>query len=185
MKLFFPGQQEGERIHLVTRPHWIILAIKIAIWLFFVVLFALSDYLAEAIPALTQTPYLSAFNLLKTIYLMFLATALFYIWIIYYLNYKIVTNERVVDVDQRNLLLHTMSELHLSQVQDVTAEIKGFFGNIFDYGSVYVQSAGAKVQFEFENVPNPHAVAKLILDLYEKIPKQSLAPQSGGNFGRV
>ena len=88
-------------------------------------------------------------------------------------------------MDQGNLLLHTTSELHLSQVQDVTAEIKGFFGNIFDYGNVYIQSAGAKVQFECDHVPNPHAVAKLILDLYEKIPKQNQAPQSGGNFGRV
>jgi len=185
MKLFFPGQQEGERIHLVTRPHWIILAMKIAIWLFFAALFALSDYLAGATPVLAEAPYISAFNLAKTIYLMFLVAAIFYIWIIYYLNYQIVTNERVVDVDQGNLLLHTTSELHLSQVQDVTAEIKGFLGNIFDYGSVYIQSAGAKVQFEFDHVPNPHAVAKLILDLYEKIPKQNQTPQSGGNFGRV
>ncbi|MDP3993689.1 MAG: PH domain-containing protein [Candidatus Doudnabacteria bacterium] len=185
MKLFFPGQQEGERIHLVTRPHWIILAMKIAVWLIFVALFVFLDYLAEAVPTLTEAPYLSAFNLFKTIYLMFLVAAVFYIWIIYYLNYQVVTNERVVDVDQGNLLLHTTSELHLSQVQDVTAEIKGFLGNIFDYGNVYLQSAGAKVQFEFDDVPNPHALAKLILDLYEKVPKQNQAPQGGGNLGRV
>lgn len=171
-KSWFPGQQENEQVLLVTRPHWIILALKLGVWFLFVLLFLFFDNLVAAPYGLGITlngPVLAFF---KSLYLMFLAGVLFSIWIIYYLNYQIITNERIVDVTQRGLLHHTMSELHLGRIQDVTAEIKGVLGNFLDYGNVYVQTAGEAIRFEFDRVPNPHAVTKLILDLYEKLPTE-------------
>ncbi len=172
-KFLFPGQQENEQIYLLTRRHWMVLALEILVWLIFVtVLLGFDSFVAPQFSSLEQAPGLQIASLFKTIYLMFLLAALFSIWILYYLNYQIVTNERVVDVTQRNLLHHTTSELHLSRIQDVTAEIKGILGNFFNYGNVYVQTAGETTRFEFDRVPNPHAVAKLILDLYEKLPPE-------------
>jgi hypothetical protein len=40
---------------------------------------------------------------------------------------------------------------------------------MFDFGTVYIQTAAAKERFEFQNVPNPGLLTKIILDLYEKI----------------
>ena len=73
-------------------------------------------------------------------------------------------------MDQPSLLNHVTTEIHLAQIEDVTAEIKGFFGNLFNYGTVYVQTAGTKQRFEFENVPDPNRIVKLLLDLYERVP---------------
>lgn len=101
-----------------------------------------------------------------------LVAGIFTIWIIYYLNYQVVTSERIVDVDQRTLLYHTLAELNLGALEDVTVEIQGILATFFDFGNVYIQTAGTKRNFEFENIPNPHAVAKLILDLYEKLPRE-------------
>lgn len=171
--MLFPGQQANEQICLLTRPHWIVLAGKILIWLLFVAMLVyLDNYLAPNFPLLKVSPYFQIFGLLKIVYLMLLIVALFSIWILYYLNYQIITNERVVDVTQKSLLHHTTSELRLERIQDVTAEIKGLLGNFFDYGNVYVQTAGETVRFEFDRVPNPHNVEKLILDLYEKLPEE-------------
>ncbi|MBI4050673.1 MAG: PH domain-containing protein [Candidatus Doudnabacteria bacterium] len=178
IKAFFPGQQADEKIYLVTRRHWAVLAREILIWLIFVVLLLAYDgYVVPRYPVLNQQPYLQIADFVKTVYLMFLLAGLFTIWILYYLNYQIVTNERIVDVTQRNLLHHTTSELHLGRIQDVTAEVKGIFGNLFDYGNVYVQTAGETARFEFDQVPNPHAVEKLILDLYEKLPAEKKVVQ--------
>ncbi len=172
-KTYFPGQQASEKIYLITRQHWSVLAKEILIWLIFVaILLGYDSYLAPNYPILNQQPLLQIANLIKTIYLMFLLAGLFTIWILYYLNYQIVTNERIVDVTQRNLLHHTTSELHLGRIQDVTAEIKGVLGNLFDYGNVYVQTAGETARFVFDRVPNPHDVEKLILDLYDKLPAE-------------
>src|SRR3989344_3368632 len=109
-------------------------------------------------------------NLIKTVYLMYVIGGLMALWVLYYLNYQIITNERIVDMDQKNLLFHSTTELHLAQVEDLTSEIKGFLGNLFNYGNVYVQTAGARTRFEFDYVPDPNAIVKIILDLYQKIP---------------
>ncbi len=170
-KSLFPGQQPSERIHLVTRPHWIILARRVLMWFVFVALLLLLDvFVTSAFPAVLREPYIYIFNLIKTLYLMLLTIGIFSIWIIYYLNYQIVTNERVVDITQEHLLSHTTVEFHLNRVQDVTAEIKGVLGNVFNFGDVFVETAGENTRFEFNNVPDPHRVAKLILDLYEQLP---------------
>lgn len=180
-KQLFPGQQPDERVYLLTRQHWIILAKQIAIWLVFVAVLLLIDPLLEAtIPFFLESPFVEILKLFKTIYLMYLIAGLFALWIQYDLNYQIVTNERLVDVDQINLLNHTTSELHMENIEDVTAEIRGVWGTLFNYGTIYVQTAGQKTFFEFNNIPNPHRVAKLILDLYERLP----AGFSGKNRGR-
>lgn len=173
LKFLFPGQQANEHVYLITRRHWLLPTRDILVWFLFVAILLLFDnLLIPRFPILKESPYIQIVNLLKTIYLMFLIAALFSIWILYYLNYQIVTNERIVDVTQKNLLHHTTSELNLGRLQDVTAEIRGVFGNLFNYGNVYVQTAGEMVRFEFDRVPNPNGVAKLILDLYEQLPPE-------------
>lgn len=172
-KVWFPGQQEHEKIYLVTRRHPIVLAKEIGVWLVFVALLLLVDaYLVPAFPVLETEPYLEIVNLIKSLYLMFLVGGLFSLWILYYLNYQIITNERIVDVTQKGLLHHTTSELHLGRIQDVTAEVRGILGNLFNYGNVHVQTAGEASRFEFDRVPNPHSINKLILDLYEQLPPE-------------
>jgi hypothetical protein len=74
----------------------------------------------------------------------------------------------VVDIDQVGLFSHVVSELHIDKIEDVTSETEGIFGTIFNYGQVFVQTAATIERFEFDNVPNPAGIEKLILDLYEQ-----------------
>ena len=167
----FPGQQEGEKIYLVIRQHWFVFASKLAVWILFVAILLIGDILiARHAPILLTSPYVEVLNLLRSIYLMALVLGLLMMWVMYYLNVQIVTNERVVDITQTSLVHHTISELHLNKLQDVTAEVKGFFATFLDFGDVYLQTAGETNRFEFCKVPNPTSVEKLILDLYEQLP---------------
>jgi hypothetical protein len=93
-------------------------------------------------------------------------------WVLYYLNVNIVTNERVVDITQKSLLHHTIAELHLNRIQDVTAEVHGFFETFLDYGNVHLQTAGETERFVFSRVANPTKISKMILDLYEQLPPE-------------
>ena len=43
----------------------------------------------------------------------------------------IITNDRMVDMEQNGLLARTVAEADLYLIQDVTSEIKGLFGSIF------------------------------------------------------
>jgi hypothetical protein len=167
----FPGQQEDEEIFLILRPHWFTFFLKILAWLLFASFLILTDWVIDSYaPVLKQQPYIDYINLIKSIYLMFLVLGLLILWVMYYLNKQIITNERIVDVNQISLIHRSVSELHLNSIEDVTAETKGIFGTFLDYGNVYVQTAAETERFVFENVPNPALVEKTILDLYEKLP---------------
>lgn len=171
LKTLFPGQQPNEKIYMITRQHWIVLSRQITIWLVFVaVLFFYDGYAVRTFEILRTREAEMIASVAKGLYLMYIIGGLFTIWILYYLNYQIITSNRIVDVDQKGLLFHATTEINIAQIEDVTAEIKGLFGNLFNYGTVFVQTAGAKEMFEFDNVPDPKNIAKLLLDLYEQAP---------------
>ncbi|MEO8065516.1 MAG: hypothetical protein ABI643_01510 [Candidatus Doudnabacteria bacterium] len=169
---FFPGQQENERICLVVREHWMVLFFRLSAWLIFAAVLVLSDwFIGMYLPALKSDPWVAWVSLLRSVYLMFLMLGLLIIWVIYYLNVQIITNERVVDIEQDSLLKRRVSELHLSRLEDVTSEVNGIFGTFLNYGNVYIQTAAETERFTFSRVPDPAAIEKMILDLYEQLPE--------------
>lgn len=90
----------------------------------------------------------------------------------WYFNVYIVTNERIVDVDFINLLYRQIASTRIVRIQDVTYKVGGMVRAIFDYGDVYIQTAGTEENFEFEAVPFPEAVAKKLLYLMEQEEKE-------------
>jgi hypothetical protein len=176
----FPGQQDDEKICLIIRQYWVLFAMKLLVWFVFVALmFVVHWAIGRFLPELLMPPYVQIVNLVETVYIMFLFLGLLIMWVLYYLNVHIVTNERVVDITQKSIVSHTISELHLNRIQDVTAEVHGFTQTFLDYGNVYLQTAGETERFMFENVANPTKVSKLILDLYEQLPPEEKAKGQG------
>ncbi|HYC80055.1 MAG TPA: hypothetical protein VEC17_03440 [Candidatus Binatia bacterium] len=169
----FPGQQADEKIFLVIREHWSVLFAKLALWFLMLFLYLGFDYVSlYYAPQFISPTYLPLVDVLKVIFVMFLALGLFIILTLYYLHSHIITNERIVTIEQKSLTHHTISELHLNQIQDVTAEVHGLPENLLDFGDVYIQTAGETERFLFHNIPNPVKVTKLVIDLYEQLPEQ-------------
>lgn len=181
MHKLFPGQIETEKIRLVVREHWMYFALKIFGWFFFLGLYIAFKFISPLIwPDLQDSSLNEYVSLASYLYLMFLTLSLFVLWVIYYLNMQIITDMRVVDIDQEGLFSHTTSELNIAKVEDVTSEVKGLLGTMFNYGNVYVQTAGAVERFEFTNVPSPANIQKLIQDSYENLTKKgTVAGQPG------
>jgi hypothetical protein len=169
MEKYFPAQQEDEQLLIVVREDLAVLGAKLLVW---AILAAALIAFYTAAP--TAAPWLFTGELLKVtmlgtyLYQMFLVLSLFLILVLYYLNVHIVTNLRIVDIDQIGLFGHTISELHIEKIEDVTSETRGVFGTLFDFGTVFVQTAGARERFAFENVPNPGKIAQVIADLYQE-----------------
>ncbi|MDE2311555.1 MAG: PH domain-containing protein [Patescibacteria group bacterium] len=168
-KKLFPSQLQEEKIYLVVRQHWVYFLFKILVWLFFAAALVLFNrFIPQYLPGLFVDQPGQVVHLFTQVYTLFLALSLFLIFLFYYLNLQIITDLRIVDVTQEGLFSHTISELHIDKIEDVTSQTTGFFGTIFNYGNVYVQTAGTVERFEFVAVPQPNAIEKLILDLYEK-----------------
>lgn len=86
-------------------------------------------------------------------------------WVDYYLDVWIVTNERIISVEQKGLFNRFRSELRLSRVEDVSTEVKGFFATILHFGDVTIQTAGMEQNAIFKNIPQPYKVSEGIIKL--------------------
>ena len=53
------------------------------------------------------------------------------------------------------------------RIEDVSHTTIGIIGSIFDIGTVYIQTAGAKAEIEFQNIPRPRDVQDILYDLLE------------------
>ncbi len=172
MHRLFPSQQPNETIHLVVREHWIFLVFRLLVVVFlFILLLAFQTYAPAIIPGLFEGTAAKVVALAGQVYTLGLVMTIFLIWVFYYLNIQIITNLRIVDIDQHGLFSRSISELHIDKIEDVTSESNGPIATIFQYGNVYVQTAGTIDRFEFDRVPAPEQIEKIILDLYEKRPQ--------------
>jgi membrane protein YdbS with pleckstrin-like domain len=105
---------------------------------------------------------------LALIYIMlFLATY------IYRQNILVVTDQNLIQILQRGLFSRRISRLSMSNVEDVTADQRGFLPTIFNFGTLMVQTAGEMENFIFTYCPNPNVYADRILDAREAYANRS------------
>ena len=73
-----------------------------------------------------------------------------------------------MDIDFNGVVNHRVSETQLERIEDVSHSPVGVWATIFDFGNVFIQTAGEQREFQFENVPRPRDVQDTILDLLEE-----------------
>jgi len=165
----FSGQKEGENVIMVVRRHWfdifksILPIIVLSIFLFFGYF-----YLPVLFPSLRQAQLIQAFIFLENLAWMAVFIVFSLIWVDYYFDVWIITNKRIVDIQQNGLFSREVSELELEKIQDVTTEVLGIIPTFLDYGQVYIQTAGEKERFVFINVPAPYRIKDTIMNLQKQ-----------------
>lgn len=163
----FPGKDDEEAVFIFVRPYFIAF---IPVALLFTCLFlgsvGLQLGLRFGLIAPTLSPPLT--NLLVLgLGLFELITLIFFLIAImdFYYDILIVTDRRLVDIDQSHVFHRNIAELLLEDVQDVNASVTGFFATVFRFGRVVIQTAGAKPVFESHYLRRPREVAAIITDL--------------------
>ena len=150
--------QHGEQILAILRKHWLIFAFEVGalIILFFV------PFMLSALPF--SIPLLSAgtATFFGAIWMLFLLMRGFVSWTNYYLDIWIVTNMRLVDVEQIALFNRKVSTLELEHIEDITVIVSGFLQSMIGYGTVSVQTAANLQEFHITNIQNPEAAKQTI-----------------------
>lgn len=103
--------------------------------------------------------------LLFSAYLLSIILFFYTQFVIFYLDLWIVTNDRLVDIEQLGLFSRQISELDLFQIQDVTSDVNGFFPTVFHYGNLTVQTASNNVNIVLRNIPHPERLRQELLQL--------------------
>lgn len=101
-------------------------------------------------------------------YFFILSGYIFVNYMTWYYNISLVTNIRIVDIDFSNIVFENVAATKLSQVEDVKYSQIGIFRSIFDYGDVFVETAGTASNFQFFAVPHPENVIRIINNLLGK-----------------
>ncbi len=171
-----PSQMPDEKIQGVYRRHPItIFGLYVSLFVVIILPFAGYFTLRFMQASVLQNPQNMALVVMGAgLLLMFTILFLYQQFLDYWLDMWIVTNRRIINIEQRGLFSRTTSELRLYRIQDVTAEVTGFLHSMLDYGMVYVQTAGEKEYFAFEDVPHPNQISKDILHLAEIDRKEHL-----------
>lgn len=114
------------------------------------------------------------FVLAVSLYYLYAVLFLLFSFFIYFLDRWVVTEKHILDVEQKNLFSRTVSRQEIARIQDVTAEVKGFFQTMFNFGNVYIQSAGEQERFIFENVPDPNGIVNTIMQAIDQVKQKPL-----------
>lgn len=165
----FAGQRDGEKIKLIIRRHKIVLLSYFLILLMMSLLPIVFYIIAVplAFPAFFYYPYDRMYIFFSLIYYGFLWISVFIKWVDYYLDVWIVTDMRLLDIEQVGFFSRKVSEVDLKRIQDITSEVTGMMESMFGFGNVFIQTASEETRFKLKSIPHPVTTRKIIIDLYE------------------
>lgn len=168
-QLLSVGQTE-EAIFIFARPFILSFLPWLAIG-FLLVLFGLffAFFIPSAFPNIVATPFqFDVFVVMLSSYFLLIIPFFTVGFIDFYYDLLVVTDRRIMDIDQNSLFSRSFNELALEQVEDVSASTNGILRTLFDFGDVTIQSAGAKEKFIFKGVAHPRQITDIILDLADQ-----------------
>ena len=96
---------------------------------------------------------------------MFFSIFLYIEWLNHELDLFIVTNNRIIWIEQVAFLNRTVSECNLWEVQEVNSWTKWFFSNVLNYWTINIQTAWTSTNFQMELAPDSLQNARKILNI--------------------
>jgi membrane protein YdbS with pleckstrin-like domain len=159
-KVEFVNEDPEEKVILLMRRHpitnvkWILLLFPLIILPAF----------ATALLPFEQLPLRFQIAIIAFWYLFVFGFALqkFLEW---FFNVDIVSDERIIDVNFVNLVYREVTDANIDEIQEVTVEMGGPTRTFFNFGDVIVQTAAEIPRIDFEAVPQPDRVAKILREL--------------------
>ncbi len=126
---------------------------------------------------LTPEQMLLAYFSIGTVFFLIIA----YDWLIFFADKLVITNERIVHIDWRNLFSRKENEVEIENIRDIGTEEKGILSSfkLLDYGLLKIETDAPEVSIQFTDANNPEGIKDFIyhLDLKpSKIEQDSFTP---------
>lgn len=148
------------------------------------------SFILILLPFFLLTPLVARGVVGTIIFIVLVAIALWYGLrqaLLWYFNVFVVTDWRVVDIEQRGYFDRVVSEVIYSHMQDVSYHIKGMVPTLLHYGTVIVKTVGNSADLELPRLKNPEQLVELLNELraeiYNRAPSPSPSPSEGRGKG--
>lgn len=169
MSIQLRNLRSWEKVDTVLRRHWIVfLMVGIyAVWwiLLSTVLFTLFWNSASV-------------WIMNIVFWMYYSMFLYISWLNHELDLIVITNNRVICIEQKSFLNREVGECTLDKVQEVGVQTKGLFANIFDYGTITLKTAGSTTNFDMTFSPSPMEHSRHINNVTDRY-KENLFSSAG------
>lgn len=153
----------GEKILKIVHKHWFAL-IPQALLITALLLFPLViPFTLQISPLPFNEDVMAAFiRFAGALYFLIVSIITLTIWIDYYLDMWIITNSRIIDIEQHGLFNREISEIPMGHIQDVTTETTGVVQTLLRFGTIRIQTAGER-EFVIHTIPHLEEVKEIIL----------------------
>lgn len=156
----FVNEDPDEEIVLLLRKH----PVTNLKWITFTFLMLIAPSFVDALPLWgllswqLQTVIMVVWYLITTAFV-------FEEFLSWFFHVNIITDERIIEVDFVNLIYREITEAQISRIEDTTVEIGGALRTFFNFGTVTIQTAADIPRIEFEDVPFPDKVQRILREL--------------------
>lgn len=147
-----------EEVLMAVRRHWIIYVI---LW------FVLLSWILFSILMYSLFWFTTLNNIINIIFWLFYFILLYIKWLDHELDLYIITNNRIIWVEQVAFLNRTVTECNLWQVQEVNSRTKWLFANILNYWTLTVLTAWNATNMQMGYAPDSMQEARKILNIVD------------------
>lgn len=167
--------EKDEEVLKIVRKHWFVIVAELLGVVFagflpivLLVLWGLFDETLAAAGILVSIPASLVTFGIATWLLLCVITA-FTIWTHYYLDLWIITDRRIISIDQVHFFNRTVSVFRLERLQDIEFRINGILATFLNFGTISAQTAGAHDHnFRATGMPGPRELQACIQSAMDK-----------------
>lgn len=152
-------RQDNEEIILLVRSHPITQIYWIINGFFIFFFLAIGNYFFPSFLTLSQIFFLNS------LIVFFIFSYWWFNFLLWYFNVGVITNRRVIDIDFYSLIYREVTSANINNIEDITVKTGGFFQSLFNYGDVFIQTAGTMLNIEFYKIPSPERVREIVNNL--------------------
>ncbi|MGB9609114.1 MAG: PH domain-containing protein [Minisyncoccia bacterium] len=161
----FDGMLAGEKSIFLIRRHKLFFFLPILLFVFLAFLiFVFVSYLPQDI----YQKFSDLILFLEIVCFSILWLGLFLNLMLYSLTTLILTNQRIIKIEEKGLFNYERSELELNKIQDISVNLSGLLGNFLNFGEILIQTAAAENKFKISFLPNPLMIKSKILEVKAK-----------------
>ena len=163
-----------EKIILTARKHWFtffeeIVTFFIAILIPVLLAPLYSPIVKNAAGLWGEAQAVSVFVFFVSAWILFAFMLFFIFFTNYYLDLLIITNKRVIDIEQVHLFTREIVTAALPKIEDVKVEVHGFVATFLKFGDIHIQTAATNREIMVHGIRHPEMVKQLLEEAYHKV----------------
>jgi hypothetical protein len=160
-KLPFP-LQDGERVLVLCRRHWVYLWPNIGVMLLIALVPAVAIALILSAADAYKGVVANIYWLAALVWFAIWGVRIFLTWYRYHNDIWVISSQRIIDSFKRNPFSLRVASADLVNVQDMTVERHGLLQTFLDYGDIVCQTAAEQQDFRLAGIPDPRTIQALV-----------------------